>query len=151
MGIYLKHGDLKGAATLEDHEAWIDVSSFQWGVEVPTAQKGQAQVGHRVYSSFVVTKEVDSATTGLMRCAAKNVVTPETFIDFISTSGAKSPYFSLTFKKVRVLGIDYYCAGAGVVETVRCFFESYEMTYRNLSASQGAPTSRMSFQDQAPL
>lgn len=68
MAIYMKFGDIKGQVQTEGFKDWIELQSFQYGVNrnVSTGAGGQGREGaHPHVSDIVVTKHFDVASPKL--------------------------------------------------------------------------------------
>lgn len=71
MPVYLKLGNLKGAATSTQYKDWIEIDAYSWGFSV-AVQTTSGASGNRVSSGKVtpgdlhLTKKQDDATTQFM-------------------------------------------------------------------------------------
>lgn len=70
MNVYVKLGDIEGDSTHEDHPAWIEASTFHWGVSravvTEIGSPDDRLASHPVVDSITLVKKVDRATTFLL-------------------------------------------------------------------------------------
>ena len=76
MAIFLKHGDIRGAATKSNRREWLEVESFSFSMEGPAASAaaggGAARNAHRsVYSGYDLVRLADCATPVMLEVALK--------------------------------------------------------------------------------
>lgn len=138
MGVYLKHGDVKGGATAGSQTDWIAAHSFAWGMDVPIHTG--IPTGRSVYKAFTIAKSVDIATPPLLRHAAQNMISNESLVRFVSTDSSDRPLLEILFKDVRVVGVDYELADGAMNERVSFYFRAYEMTYMDPQTGSGVVT-----------
>ena len=86
MHIYMKIDKIPGSATDEKHKGWIELESFNLGVNAPS-QMITGKMGDRQYSipDFVAptfTKKIDKSSGGLFDCATSGKVIPQVLIVF---------------------------------------------------------------------
>jgi type VI secretion system secreted protein Hcp len=70
MPIYMEFDGIKGHITMQGHEKWIELQSFQWGVgrhiSTPMGSGQDREASAPSISEVVVTKVLDAADTGLL-------------------------------------------------------------------------------------
>lgn len=95
MPIFMKYGTVKGDATAEGHkgtDGWMEVSSFQFGIgrgiATATGSGANREAGGPSVSEVTVTKQLDVATTPLIKEMATNK-SVECVIEFCKTESSK--------------------------------------------------------------
>ena len=69
-GGYLKYDDVNGESTDKEHQGWIDVLAWSWGVEKQVGHVGDRTECSRAYlKELVITKAVDSTSPVLVDLA----------------------------------------------------------------------------------
>ena len=94
MAIYMKWDGIDGAVTTKEHEKWIELNSFQFGVgrAIGTAARGAAtrEASEPHISEITISKRLDKASTKLfMDAVAGDLSSTVKFSDRLST-GAPS-------------------------------------------------------------
>ena len=92
MAIYMKFGDIKGQVTTEGFKDWIELNSFQYGVNrnVSTGAGGAGREGaHPHISDIVVTKEFDVASPKLYQDAVAGAFSTKVEIKLTTTTKNK--------------------------------------------------------------
>jgi len=76
MPIYMQFGELGGDAETTGHTQWVEINSFQFGVErqisSPAASQADREGTMPSVSEIVVTKDNDAASPNLFRAAMAN-------------------------------------------------------------------------------
>lgn len=72
MGIYMKYGEIKGDATQEGFEHWINISSFHWDavtrdIKMSTGRGRNREQSQPHVKRITITKEVDHASGPLYK------------------------------------------------------------------------------------
>ncbi|NOY71334.1 MAG: type VI secretion system tube protein Hcp [Gammaproteobacteria bacterium] len=69
MSIFMNYDGIKGESSDQGHKDWIDIDSWEWGVErkitSATSTKGDRESTNAVITDLIVTKKMDSASNGL--------------------------------------------------------------------------------------
>ena len=73
--MFLKVQGVTGEARDADHKGEIDVVSWSWGMQAPTAMSGEA-LGRTALSELLVVKRVDQATPALMALLRNHKIAP---------------------------------------------------------------------------
>jgi type VI secretion system secreted protein Hcp len=102
MGIYVQYGDIRGDATQQGFEQWINIQRFDWGPAVKrdiTTQTGRARNREQAQphlSRIRITKEVDHASGPLYKalCAVPEAKTCK--IAFVRTDEGGEKYLEYT-------------------------------------------------------
>ena len=113
MGIYMKYGDIQGDSTQKGYEGWINLTSFDWGLERHFAQDqvgrafnreaAQAQM-HRCH----VSKDVDHSSGEILKTVATHFKSEKCEIVFVRTGNPGEPYlkFALTDALISQLDVN---------------------------------------------
>lgn len=107
MPVYLKLGNLKGAATSSQYKDWIEVDSYSWGFSV-AVQTTSGASGNRVSSGKVtpgdlhLTKKQDDSTTQFMiqSLQGKNTDSATLAVTRQGSDGGESKYMEYTLQNV---------------------------------------------------
>ena len=101
MEIFLDLGEIKGESTDAAHTDWIDVLSFEHGLErvMPTSAGGSRVYSGARHEDLTILKAVDKATPSLHLycCQGRNL--DEAVLEFAEPSGAKFVFYRITLKK----------------------------------------------------
>jgi len=92
MAIYMKFGDIKGQVTTEGYKDWIELNSFQYGVNrnVSSGAGGKGREGANPHiSDIVVTKEFDVASPKLYQDAVAGTFSTKVEIKLTTTTKNK--------------------------------------------------------------
>jgi type VI secretion system secreted protein Hcp len=124
MAIYMKYGSIKGAVTTDGFKDWIELNSFQWGVNrsIGTAARGSTTREHSepTLADVSVTKLTD-------------VATPQLFLDAVAGKLDNKVTIKLT------------TTTKGKVETFLTYdFENTGLSHYSLSSGGDAPTESLS-------
>ena len=95
--IYVKFegaGELKGDSTDTKHKDEIEVSSFSHTVFQPKSSSASSAGGHTAerteHGEMLFTKDIDKATSKLLRAASAGTVYPKVLITFYRAAGGKN-------------------------------------------------------------
>jgi len=123
---YLKLGDIKGEATDNAHKDWINIESFDMGIQQERDAASGLPTGKRQHKPFVITKSVDKATPLLFGVCASGGTIPMVRLEFVS-SGPRPQYYKVTFKNVIVSSYQTSSSSADSVPT-----ESFSLNYEEI-------------------
>lgn len=102
MGIYMKYGDIKGDATQDGFEHWINVTGFAWDPAVTRDIRthtghGRNREGRQPkISRITITKEVDHASGPLYKALVTVPKAEECKIAFVRTDEGGDKYLEYT-------------------------------------------------------
>ena len=137
MHIYMKADKIPGSATDKDHKDWIELESFNLGVECPSPMIS-GKMGDRQFSlpQFVAptfTKKIDKSSGALFDHATSGKVIPQVTI---AITGDKTDYLNYTLTNVIITSrnIEAY-NGAGVVESGTLSYSKISETHTQTSAN----------------
>lgn len=111
MGIYMKFGDIKGDATQEGFEHWINVTGFQWNpavhrdVNTHTGRGRNREQGQPQVTNITITKEVDHASGPLYKSLMTTPKAQECKLAFIRTDEGGETYLSYTLTDTLLAGV----------------------------------------------
>lgn len=115
MGIYMKYGDIKGDATQDGFEHWINVTSFSWeavtrDIKTHTGRGRNREQGQPHVKRIRVTKEVDHASGPLYKALVTVPKAEECIIAFVRTDEGGEKY--LEYKLTDTLLQDLHIQGS---------------------------------------
>jgi type VI secretion system secreted protein Hcp len=124
-----------GGVTSKDHEKWIKLNSFQWGVgrAIGTAARGAAtrEADTPTVSEIVVTKFMDGASAKLWMESVAGSFDNTVKIDFCKTDTSEpEPYLQYTLLKTGISGYSLSSGGDRPTETLSLNFTKVE--YKNI-------------------
>ena len=141
-------GKIKGEGTTGGHTDDIAVHTWAWGVTANTAIGSTQSTGRRSYRNLVLTKGIDSASTGLLSALVSNDEVKEATLTMRKAGGEALDYFRMMLSNARVVNVDIEVQPSGLaVEHVTIAFTKVEIEYkRQEQAGLGAAGS--TFADQ---
>ena len=129
-------GKIKGEANTEGHADDIDVHAWNWGVAAGSAIGSTAATARRSYKHLVVSKGIDSASTGLLNALISNDEVKEATLTMRKAGGEALDYYRMTLKDARIVGVDVDVAPDGrPLEKVVFAFTKIEIEYQRQQAS----------------
>ena len=124
-------GKIKGEAMTTGHTGDIVVWRWRWGVSANTAIGANASTARRSYQHLIVTKGIDSASTGLLNALVKNDPVKDATLTMRKAGGEALDYFTLTLHEARVIGVDIDVGADGwPVEQVVFAFNKIDIEYQ---------------------
>ena len=141
-------GKIKGEATTAGHADDIGVYTWGWGVAANTAIGSTERTARRSYKHLVVTKAIDSASTGLLSALVTNDEVKEATLAMRKAGGEALDYFRMTLKDARVVSVDLEVASDGrPLERVTFAFTKIDIEYKQQDAA-GLGKGSYSFNDE---
>jgi type VI secretion system secreted protein Hcp len=141
-------GKIKGEGTTEGHADDIGVFNWGWGVSANTAIGSTERTARRVYKHLVVTKGIDSASTGLLSALVTNDEVKEATLAMRKAGGEALDYFRMTLSDARVVAVEIEVGSDGrPVERVEFAFTKIDIEYKQ-QESAGLGTGSFSFNDE---
>lgn len=136
-------GKIKGEGTTQGHVDDIAVRTWAWGVTANTAIGSTVSTARRSYRNLVVTKGIDSASTGLLSALASNDEVKEATLTMRKAGGEALDYFRMMLSNARVVNVEIDVQANGVpTEHVTIAFTKIEVEYtRQEGAGLGAGAS----------
>jgi len=129
-------GKIKGEVTTAGHADDIGVFTWSWGVSANTAIGSSERTARRIYKHLVVTKAIDSASTGLLSALVSNDEVKEATLAMRKAGGEALDYFRMILKGARVVSVDLDVASDGrPVERVTFAFTKIDIEYKQQDAA----------------
>ena len=124
-------GKIKGEGTTEGHADDIVVQTWAWGVVANTAIGSTQSTARRSYRNLVLTKGIDSASTGLLSALVSNDEVKEATLTMRKAGGEALDYFRMMLSNARIVNVDIEVQSSGVpVEHVTIAFTKVEIEYK---------------------
>jgi type VI secretion system secreted protein Hcp len=147
MPIYMKYGDIVGDVSETNHENWIELTSFSWGVartasNAPGSSTGRALSAPRV-SDVQVAKDEDVATIPMFRASLLGTPCAVT-IDFARTgSDGLQAYYTVKLEQAVVTSFAQSSGGDRPSEAITINFTKVTVSGSQMDAdgSSITPTS----------
>ena len=152
MGIYMKYGDIKGDATQEGFEHWINVTHFTWSnavtrdIKTHTGKGRNREQGQPVVNQIMINKEVDHASGPLYKSLVTVPQATDCTIAFVRTEegGEKYLEYNLTDTLLANLNLTGDCDRAS--ETWTLDFTRVKISVKQLSESNESSASPFHFE-----
>lgn len=132
MSMYLNYEGIKGEATAEGHEEWIDIHSLQWGVSrglsATTGTNQNREATSTTISEVTFTKLTDDSTPYLFReaCVGKG---KEVKIHLTKTDDTLQSYIEYTLRDVMISNYTVNTDGERPIESISLSFTKMELRY----------------------
>ena len=141
-------GKIKGEGTTEGHTDEITVFSWGWGISANTAIGTTERTARRVYKHLVITKGIDTASTGLLSALATNDEIKEARLTMRKAGGDALDYFTMTLNSARVVSVDIDVGGDGrPFERITIAFTKIGIEYQRQQGG-GIGSGAFSFNDE---
>ena len=132
---YLKFKGIEGEATDKEHQGWINLESYEWGMSRPSSSAtGQSRRrGAATIEDLTFVKELDTSSLRLTDYLAKGRITPLVELHLHGpgpTEGDEGPY--LVYRLSNVSVSSYHISWASderPTESVSINFEGIEAVY----------------------
>ena len=142
-------GKIKGEGTTDGHRDDIGVHGWSWGVDANTAIGSSASTARRSYRQLVVTKSIDSASTGLLSALVTNDEVREATLAMRKAGGEALDYFRMTLHGARVVNVEIDVGADGrPLERVSFAFTTIDIEYKRQQGT-GSGSGSMTFHDEA--
>jgi type VI secretion system secreted protein Hcp len=146
MGMYMKFGTIKGNATQEGFERWINITDFQWGpavkrdIKTETGKARNREMAQPHISNIKVKKEVDFASGPLYKSLVAVPEAKECKIAFVRTGpgGDNDKYLEYTLTDTLLAGLDITGDGDRAHETWTLDFTELEVEVKQLTEANEA-------------
>ena len=126
--MFLQLAGVTGEARDAAHAGQIEVLSWSWGLDAPTALGG-TPAGRSAMSELTVVKRVDQSTPTLMTLLRLHKVTPTATLTVRKAGTTPLEYFKLELTDVRVTGLLTDTQGPELLDRVRLGFTKIRVTY----------------------
>jgi len=135
--MFLKMAGVTGEAQDSDHKGEIEVSSWSWGLNAPTAMEG-TPTGRATMSELLVVKRVDASTPVLMSAVKNHKTFGTALLTVRKAGGSALPYFKLELTDARVVSHTTDSQGPELIEKVKLGFAKIKVTYTPQQSGTGA-------------
>ncbi len=133
--IYLKLDQVDGESLDHDHQNWIEVESFSWGVDNPSSfavgQGGQATQAH--IAAMGVQKQCDKSSVTLFKNCTTGKHIPKGTISCVKLDGdSRVEYLKIDLTDIMVSNFQWSGSGADqiVQEHISLVFAEFKETYK---------------------
>jgi type VI secretion system secreted protein Hcp len=143
-----KQGPIKGEAQDDKHPAEIDVLGWSWGMRAQTTMGASGASGKSTLLELQVSKQVDSATTGLMSAMRNNEPLKRVVLTVRKAGKEPLEYFKIALEQARITSLEVGSEGSGtdaLGESVSFAFKSISVEYVP-QGTEGAQRGGMSFE-----
>jgi type VI secretion system secreted protein Hcp len=127
-----RSGMIKGEADDALRKGEIDVVAWSWGMQAQTEMGGGGSLSKSSMRDFLVTKEVDSASTPLMAALRNNELIKKATLTVRKAGKAPLDYFIVTMEGGRITAIDVESVGdvhPQLVERLSFSFQKISIEY----------------------
>ncbi|HEY2784239.1 MAG TPA: type VI secretion system tube protein Hcp [Fimbriiglobus sp.] len=144
MPIYMKYDGINGSVTKCHYEKWIELESCQFGayrnITSATGQPANREANAPSISEIVVTKFLDTSSTGLQREALTGDGKKVT-IAFVQSNGADFEYLKIELENTLISS--YNISGHGGVSHDRPM-ESLSLNFTKITYTKGTESTARS-------
>jgi type VI secretion system secreted protein Hcp len=122
---------VKGEATAKDHEDWLDIESFSWGVsQTGTMGMGTGGGAGKAHGQdIVISKRVDRATPNLFASITTGNHFDKATIEVRKAGGSQMVYYQIVLEHVFVTSLNNAGGGDLISESFSLNFASMALTY----------------------
>jgi type VI secretion system secreted protein Hcp len=127
--MFLKMGDIKGEATDDRHQGWIETGEVLWGQSMPEDESkaaGQTGVDRAIPGQVTVTKRVDRASPQLAEIKAKGGYVPVAVLDVPRKDGKPGRVIT-TMTNVQIVALTPSADGRS--EKVKLAYRVYRVDF----------------------
>ena len=138
MGIYMKYGDIKGDATQDGFEHWINIPGFSWEavfrqIRTETGKGRNREQSQPHVKRIRVQKEVDHASGPLYKSLVTVPTAQECTIAFVRTDEGGETYLEYTLHDTLLQNLTLSGEGDRAVETWVLDFTKIKISVKQLS------------------
>lgn len=144
VDIFLKIDGIDGESKEAAHRDWIEVSSWNWGVQQVTTPRDGAGAGKVSVQDLTITKSLDKASPALMQSCATGRRMKEVTLDLTRQKNDRQTYFTVKLSDVLVSS---YKAGSAADrpdnqprEEITLSFIKIEMIYNEIDCNTNKVT-----------
>jgi type VI secretion system secreted protein Hcp len=136
--MYLWLDGVEGESRDLDHEGWIEVETFSWGVnnkasyQTDQAASGQGSKSKTIgtLETFSVSKGIDKASVSLFQSCMMGSKIDSALVSFVKLDGeTRVEYFRIELKKVHVQKVSWASGVDSIKETVDLDFAIFREFY----------------------
>ena len=143
-----RQGPIKGEAQDENHKDEIDVNDWSWGMQAKTALSGGGASPKATLNELNITKQVDSASTGLMAAMRNNDLIKKAVLTVRKAGGSPNEFFKISIENGRITAFDVdtasFTATGQLSERLSLAFQKISVEYVP-QGKEGLPKGSMLF------
>jgi type VI secretion system secreted protein Hcp len=145
MAIFMKYGAVNGGSTSKGLEKWIELESFQFGLDQPmsgTPGGPQSNAPHATFSDIAISKVTDIASTVLMSDAWRGKHTDKVQFRFTTTDvGSTTVFMEVELSDCVISHFDLLGKKTGnPIEELRMSYTRIDVTHFGVdSKARGTP------------
>ena len=138
MAIYISFPDVEGPCKAADHEGWIEMLSFDWGISRETSGGNQPGMVSGVprLDGFNFTADIGSASSTLQAKMITGEHFPEVVIECIKIVGGSTPtkevWYKVTLSNVLVTSLSQGLTSDTANDNVTLTFRKHLMEIKDL-------------------
>ena len=144
---FLKISTVPGESTDDKHKDWIEILSFHWGVNQPSAgarsSGGAASAERANFNDFSIVKTLDKGSPKLFLACVKGEHIPEVKLELCRNTGDKQKYMEYKMTDVLVSSVRPGGAAQGgeslPLEEISFNYGKVELTYTETDHATGKP------------
>jgi type VI secretion system secreted protein Hcp len=130
MAIYMNYDGIPGEATQADHQNWIDIGSFQFGIGRAISHgigsTANREASEPSISEITVTKTMDSSSPKLFTESVTGAAGKTIKIDLVSTGSPGNTYATYTLTNSLISGYSVSTGGDRPSESISISFTKIE-------------------------
>lgn len=130
MAIYMKYDGIDGEVTEGEHEKWIELNSFQFGVgrgmSSPTGNAANREASQASVSEVVITKLMDESSSKLFTESVVGETGKTVKLDFVATGNPSTTFAAYTLENTLVSGYSLSSGGDRPSESITLNFTKVE-------------------------
>lgn len=152
MGIYMKYGNIKGDATQEGFQHWINVSTFSWSnavtrvIKTQTGKGRNREQGQPQIKQIVINKEVDHASGPLYKSLVTVPQAKECTIAFVRTDEGGESYLEYKLTDTLLAKLSLTGEGERAIETWTLDFTKVKISVKQLNEANESSASPFHFE-----
>lgn len=145
-----RSGTIKGESEDDARKGEIDVLAWSWGMRAQTEMGGGGTLTKASMRDFLVSKKVDSASTGLMAAMRNNDLIKKAILTVRKAGKIPLDYFTVIMEDGRITSLDVESVGEEppeLIERLSFSFQKITVTYVP-QGEDGATRGAMQFETQ---
>jgi type VI secretion system secreted protein Hcp len=127
--MFLKMDGVTGHARDADFKGAIEVVSWSWGLQAPSALPGQAPAGRAALSELVVVKRVDQSSPTLMQYLRNHKIIPTVSLSVRKAGTTPLEYYRIELTNARLTSLTDESENADLTERLRIGFAKVKVSY----------------------
>jgi type VI secretion system secreted protein Hcp len=145
MALYMKYEGIDGEVTQKDHDKWIEVHSFQFGVgrgiSTPTGNAANREASAASVSEVTITKTMDKASPKIFTESATGTGGKKVEFHFVSTGDPGTTFAVYKLSDTLISGYSISSGGDRPTESISLNFTKveFEMTPHDAANADQTP------------